>query len=268
MNEENYGKFIAESGIVKLYNEEFPAIHYMSGIAEFDEHLGSVPFSETHFSHCSYIYENAIIFIMYKDKEIIKVALEKSTLISVDFHENSRIRIRSINKVSKALRTGSLGTGIAGALLTSAIGTVSDKLTDKIKGIVSKETNGTIYDLIFENNEGRKLVKLCCEAEYTDKMNKFFGSAFSNTPIDTTSKCYIATVCYGDSMAPEVIKFKEFRDNFLRHNYWGRKIISFYYKHAEEVSNKLKNMPLVNKLIRVIFLNSIYKLLKLGNKND
>lgn len=98
----------------------------------------------------------------------------------------------------------------------------------------------------------------------TSKVTNFLDERFLTTPkpVNNSSACYIATVCYGNNMAPEVIRFREFRDNYLKSNYLGRKFIVFYYCNAERISRKLEKKPFTNKLIRIIILNPIYKLIK------
>lgn len=70
--------------------------------------------------------------------------------------------------------------------------------------------------------------------------------------------CYIATACYGSYEATEVLKFREFRDNYLSKKVFGRIFIKIYYSFSPKLAKKLENYPKVNSFIRVYFLDKIY----------
>lgn len=264
MTEENYGKLLIDSGYLTIHNEPFPMIHYVSGIKKFDEQFNSKEFSETNFCHGMIFYENAIVFYIFNSEIMIKESYSKSSLIEIKLSEKKRVKIRNINSVSKFLKTGAIGGSLVGSLVTTAIGTVSDKLTDKFKGITSKEVDGLIYELYFKFDDGStNIIKISCIDEYYKDVNKFLVSRNITEPIEKSSACYIATVCYNDNMAPEVVKFREFRDNFLNKYYFGRMFISFYYNNAESLSIKLSRRPLVNALIKNLVLNPIYLVIRI-----
>lgn len=267
MKEENYGQLIADSGCLTQYNESFPLIHYIDGIREFDDQLGSKIFSETNFCHGMMFYENAVVFMIFNDEAVVKFARPKINLIEVKVLKTTKIKIRNVNKISKSLKSGVIGgAGIAGALLTTAIGSVSDKLTDKFKGITSKEVDGTTFELIFKNeDESTSIVRVGCESQYNNQVALFLNKRLLTKPEDasSSSSCYIATVCYGNNMAPEVIKFREFRDVFLKNYSIGRQFIRLYYNNAESLSIKLSRRPLVNALIKNLVLNPIYLVIRI-----
>lgn len=269
MDKEYFGKRIAMAEILSYYDEPFSLIHYISGIEEFDEFLGYKPFSETSCWHSVLFYENAIEFVIGLDdsSKSKRIAFEKSGISDVIIEKNKKIKIRSFNKKSKALKTGALGNGAAGVLITSAIGAVSDKLTTKIMGISSKEVNGTAFQIHLKVNNEDKIIKLSCIEEHTDEAIKFLEKRFQTIPDPepnyNSSACYIATVCYNDNMAPEVIKFREFRDKHLKKNFIGKKFIKLYYANAESISKKLADKPFTNKLVKTILLDPVYLIIKL-----
>jgi hypothetical protein len=233
MTEENYGKLVIDSGYLEIYNEPFPKIHYVSGIKKFDEQFNSKEFSETNFCHGIIFYENAIVFYIFNKDIIVKESYSKSGLTEIKISDIKRVKIRNINSVSKFLKSGAIGGGALGSLITTTIGSVSDKLTDKFNGITSKEVDGFIFELYFKFDDGyTNIVKISCVDEYYKDVNKFLVLRNMKEPIETSSACYIATVCYHNNMAPEVVKFREFRDLFLKKYYFGRRFISFYYNNA------------------------------------
>ncbi len=84
-----------------------------------------------------------------------------------------------------------------------------------------------------------------------------------NTPTTKSNdSCYIATACYGNYDAPEVITFRNFRDKKLLNNSYGKSFVKFYYKYSPFWANKLKNYPNINQFVRKIILDNIYFLLR------
>ena len=76
------------------------------------------------------------------------------------------------------------------------------------------------------------------------------------------SGCYIATACYGNEFAPEVLHLKVFRDNILAKNYFGRLFIKSYYFLSPTIAEKLKGKERLNTFIRNQILNKIVKRIK------
>ena len=77
--------------------------------------------------------------------------------------------------------------------------------------------------------------------------------------------CYIATLCYGDYNAEEVITFRIFRDNHLSKFILGRIFIKLYYSLSPFLVRKLKNKEKITMFIRKHILNRIYNALNKKN---
>ena len=71
------------------------------------------------------------------------------------------------------------------------------------------------------------------------------------------SSCYIATMVYGDPLAPEVIMLKEFRDETLMVNWWGRIFVKAYYGISPHFVRVFKD----NKAVTVFFRKSLDRLI-------
>ncbi|MCM8808926.1 MAG: S8 family serine peptidase [Candidatus Omnitrophica bacterium] len=56
----------------------------------------------------------------------------------------------------------------------------------------------------------------------------------------TGGGCFIASVCFGEN-SWQVKLFKNFRDNFLAKNIYGRKFINFYYNHSPSFAEFLRH---------------------------
>ncbi len=69
--------------------------------------------------------------------------------------------------------------------------------------------------------------------------------------------CYIATVCYGSSDAPEVFILQQYRDEKLSHFLFGKICIELYYMFSPFLARQLQYQPIVNHIIRRWLLNPI-----------
>lgn len=80
------------------------------------------------------------------------------------------------------------------------------------------------------------------------------------------SGCYIATAVYGDYNSYEVLKLREFRDNVLAKNVFGRAFIEFYYSVSPWLSVKMKHFKPANAIAKKILDSIVMRLEKRGSK--
>ena len=76
------------------------------------------------------------------------------------------------------------------------------------------------------------------------------------------SNCFVATACYGDENAPDVITLKNFRDNFLIKFYAGKKIISAYYLFGPYLADFIREKQGIKKSVSlclkpVVFVSNL-----------
>ncbi|WP_421721573.1 CFI-box-CTERM domain-containing protein [Acidithiobacillus sulfuriphilus] len=64
------------------------------------------------------------------------------------------------------------------------------------------------------------------------------------------SPCFIATVVYGDSLAPEVFALRRFRDEFLMPYRLGKFAVWYYYRFSPPIANWLLYHPRIASLVR------------------
>ena len=50
------------------------------------------------------------------------------------------------------------------------------------------------------------------------------------------SGCFIATAAYGSYLDPHVYILRNFRDNYLLTNYFGKRFVEFYYRNSPPVA--------------------------------
>ena len=104
---------------------------------------------------------------------------------------------------------------------------------------------------IYLSHEGYKIMQMEDNERFTELTGK--------TPpaIKESKGCYIATVCYSNEFAPEVVKLKKYRDAILKTSWYGRLFIRFYYWFSPSAAKFLQNKTKVNSFIRTKFLDKI-----------
>lgn len=78
--------------------------------------------------------------------------------------------------------------------------------------------------------------------------------------ISPASSCFVATAAFGEG-APELVAFREFRDEVLRHHAWGRGFIRLYYRHGPGVAEWVVRRPRVRRGVRGV-LKQVHRVLK------
>jgi hypothetical protein len=112
---------------------------------------------------------------------------------------------------------------------------------------------------VYVSHEGNAIMKKEDEEEY----EKLMGHPKPKKNISNEKTgCYIATACYGNEFAPEVLHLKLFRDNVLAKSFLGRLFIKTYYLLSPPIAEKLKNKERLNTIIRNQILNKIVKRIK------
>lgn len=78
-------------------------------------------------------------------------------------------------------------------------------------------------------------------------------------------KCFIATAAYGDSNAPEVVAFRNFRDEYLLMKKWGRLFVNIYYQLSPTIAHYLEKHYKMAICVKKI-LNNLLKYINSQNK--
>jgi len=166
------GSYKGQCENITQFFESFPMIHYVKGIPEFDSFLKNKKFAETRLNHVIIIYENAVVFQLYLEKNGELIAgIWKSEIKKIVPHYKQKIEVRSVNRFSKALKSGSFG------FINAVVGAASDKIIDSTRGLTYKEVSGAIYEIWlddFDNQENQIIVS--CESSSIYKTNEFFNN--------------------------------------------------------------------------------------------
>lgn len=84
-----------------------------------------------------------------------------------------------------------------------------------------------------------------------------------------TGGCFVATACYGNYDALEVLALRQFRDDKLLKTNIGKMFVRFYYVIAPPLAAVIAKSDLLKNLTRKYFLAPLAKQLKLPtNSND
>ena len=132
------------------------------------------------------------------------------------------------------------GKAVAGAVLTGGIGLLAG-FHGKNKVIITCLACGKK----FKPGEGKVIV--------------------TNPNGTTTTKakdgCFIATACYGDYNAPQVLVLRDYRDTVLVKSYFGRLFINSYYAISPPIANFIAKSEILKTFIRRFIVLPIVKIL-------
>lgn len=78
--------------------------------------------------------------------------------------------------------------------------------------------------------------------------------------------CFIATAAYGSPHAPEVVLFRQFRDEIMLPSELGTSLVQLYYRVSPPLAHVMRKMPLLKITIRALLLNPLVRMLKLNAK--
>ena len=67
----------------------------------------------------------------------------------------------------------------------------------------------------------------------------------------------VATACYGNYDAPEVLVLRRYRDEQLLTNHWGTLFVKFYYAVSPSLAKRIAKSDKVKNFIRHYFLRPI-----------
>ena len=74
--------------------------------------------------------------------------------------------------------------------------------------------------------------------------------------------CFIATACFGDKNAPEVIAFRNYRDVHLLKSKLGVAFITAYYAISPSIANYLSRHPLAANFTRLYLLTPLARIIR------
>ena len=148
--------------------------------------------------------------------------------------------------------------------------------SDNDSSLLTSETNSydevdnRIINLI--KSQGKiAAIKYCKESknvglkeakEYVEHLALENGISSKRTP---SEGCFIATACYGDYDAPEVLVLRKYRDKVLKSSLIGKIFIKTYYTISPPFAKVLSKSDSLRNVIRKNLLQPLIQ--RLGNKS-
>lgn len=77
--------------------------------------------------------------------------------------------------------------------------------------------------------------------------------------IEKKSGCFVATACYGNYDAPEVLVLRQYRDQHLLNHFAGKVFVKFYYAVSPYFAKQLEKSGSAKKAVRTFLLSPIVK---------
>ena len=97
----------------------------------------------------------------------------------------------------------------------------------------------------------RKAVVFQRQARHPEVIKAFLAAANKKR-----GRCFVATAAFIAPAAPEVLFLRQFRDQKLKTNFWGRKVVTIYYKYSPLVACFLDKhayaKPFVRAFLRIV----------------
>jgi hypothetical protein len=122
-------------------------------------------------------------------------------------------------------------------------------LSRKITGLVNEER----YCIALGNqDQAGNITYFTPASELNDadtaKVAKYCATPAQVVGLLDDKHCFIATATFGSQMAPEVITFRKFRNEFLLTNDLGRKFVRSYYKFGPVAAQWISESPFLKSL--------------------
>lgn len=254
---------------VSFYDKSM--INYLSGIEKFDKFLDGRKYAETKYQLHLINYNHFLSFqIFLESKMLCMFNLEKTSVKDVLLSKGQKIEVDTLGDKEYRGSGLALTFGLVGVITANVVGGLTNVMKkDKIFIKSIDYLNGSIYTIVLNDNEESKIVLTTLDQNFLIGVNAFFSKAFNfnfsgkfEYKPEKSKNCYLATLCYGDINATEVVAFRHYRDHVLSKSIFGKMLIKLYYKTSPTLVAKLKNRNSINSFIKTKILNRIYKRIK------
>lgn len=236
-------------------------LNYHQGIPDFDELLNGRRLTDLDLEFGICVYKHIVTFFGYHGDTINgKFPIARKSIIRIDSFHDQKLNIRKDSKVDGGI-LGAVGyLGAVGAIVAGTI----DAITTGNKEVPKDQiVIGSLFEIVVKaDDETEEKIILSCSNKHREPVEKFLNNIINPVTQEKKKACYIATVCYGDIDAPQVVRFREYRDEKLNKTAIGRLFIWFYYLVSPSISRFLHNKVRANHLVKTYVLDKIYQRLK------
>lgn len=242
-------------------------INYLSGIDKFDKLLDGRKFAQTKYQLIVFNYSAFLSFQFFLENKAVSIFnLSKADVKDIFLLKGQKIEIDTLgNKEEKLGALAGLGGIVGGVTAIATDGLSSLMKKDKLFIKSEEYLNGSIYEIILNDEQNSKITLTTLDANFLENVNAFFSNAFDfnfsgkfELKKEENKNCYIATLCYGDIDAIQVSTFRRYRDNVLSKTIVGKSLIMLYYKLSPAIVKRLAKKEKINRFIRNQILDRIY----------
>lgn len=130
--------------------------------------------------------------------------------------------------------------------------------------VSSQPVSGTLNERILQLcREGNWLqaIKLHHEASGggLKESKDYVEQLAQSNGIEKKSGCFVATACYGNYDAPEVLVLRHYRDQHLLNHFAGKVFVKFYYAVSPYFAKQLEKSGSAKKAVRAVLLSPLVK---------
>lgn len=273
------GPSLKELGYTDNYGRPEAHFYYEMGISEFDRVFNSENYITAGYvcTLLANVNEMCIFCVKFKSGKLSDFGvarINRKHILSYEVLESDNLLVvkedDSKHKVKSRLKTGAKiafsGGGLIGGAVVDAIISTEGKSVNANTEFVK----GTKFILKYKDSDGveRSIVLYCSERNYHLVqlfLNTYYKSELpeqaKNLQKTSNDNCFIATACYRDLYSPEVILFRQFRDEVLNKYFFGRIFVKFYYSTSPYFYCLLLNRPYISNRIKIV-LNRILQLIR------
>lgn len=122
----------------------------------------------------------------------------------------------------------------------------SDKYTDRQKHAGTQLAKFINYTPIYPDIM-KKAEVFAAQAKHPDIVKNFIANAKKKR-----TRCFIATSAFNSPSSLEVLVLRSYRDQTLKHSFWGRKFILLYYKISPRIAQFLDRQKWLKPAARVL----------------
>ena len=252
---EKEGNIIRDMDYAMAGDKRFSYIYYHSGSELIDNLIGN---DYTYDGYISTIFATIpTIGFQFMDVHNFKVNdfgffhINRDSILNFEEITNQSKEIIDLSKCKDNFRFIRNATGLVGRGISNAI--------DRKKAFPMIVKNGSIYNLQYLDNNGlENTLQIFVENEHTSMVRIFLNTYYKKILPEEAKKrvsntlCYIATACYGDIYADEVITLRKFRDEYLDNTFFGKLFIKFYYFSSTFLYKPLLKSPKISNRIKSI----------------
>lgn len=263
---DNVGKELYKIDVLDVYGYKQSQVYYGKGIKEIDEIFSSTTYIDERYVTALYSCEHAISLYFFKYgyrngemEELAGAHIARDKILRFEKSENQPVYVVKSEEAkhkNKMLFNRSAGL----------VGSIAEYAGGKMFGKPNTHTvSGTRFYLYYQDmNESIQCLEIYAEdgvAFYLDVfINTYYKKELDESaqePISKSSDCFIATACYKDMFAPELVTFRNYRDSTLKRSYIGRVFIRFYYflgpRIYVQVGSSERLSSFFKKILDIIF---------------